>query len=174
MMSNYKSFETKRLLLKPTDDEDAAFLIELLNSPKWIQYIGDRNVKTLDDAKTYIAQKVTPQFQKLGFGNYTVIRKSDGIKLGTCGLYDREGLDGIDIGFAFLPQFEKMGYAFESANHLKNIAFEQFEIHKLSAITIKENIDSQNLIKKLGFKFMQIINIPNDEEDLLLYQVNLV
>lgn len=170
-MNTYNSFETERLQLKPTNNEDAQFLIELLNTPKWLLYIGDRNVKTTDEALAYVAQKVSPQFQQLGFGSYTVIRKSDEVKMGTCGLYKREGIDGIDIGFAFLPQYEKMGYAFESAQKLLTVAQQIFKIDALFAITIKENKDSQQLIEKLGLRFQKIIRIPNDEEDLLLYKL---
>ncbi|MEZ5008622.1 MAG: GNAT family N-acetyltransferase [Chitinophagales bacterium] len=106
MKNNHKTFETERLIIRPTNESDAAFLMELLNTPKWIQNIGNRNINNLEDAKVYIQTKCTPQFERLGYGNYTVVRKSDQVKLGTCGLYDREGLEGIDIGFAFLPQYE--------------------------------------------------------------------
>ena len=169
-MIAYKSFETKRLLLKPMSKEDASFLLELLNSPKWIKYIGDRNVYTIKEAATYIKTKMTPQLKKLGFSNYTVIRKIDNAKVGSCGLYDREGLEGIDLGFAFLPQYEKMGFAFESANKLKDLAFNQFNLKKISAITTKENIDSQRLLEKLGLKYIKTINIQDDDEDLLLFE----
>ena len=145
-MSAYKSFETERLLLKPMSKEDASFLLELLNSPKWIKYIGDRNVNTIKEAETYIKHKMTPQLKKLGFSSYTVIRKTDNAKVGSCGLYDREGLEGIDLGFAFLPLYEKMGYAFESANKLKDLAFNQFNLKHISAITTSENKDSQKLL----------------------------
>ena len=171
-MSTYKSFETERLLLKPMSKEDAPFLLELFNSPKWIKYIGDRNVYTIIEAVTYIKLKMTPQLKKLGFSNYTVIRKIDNAKVGSCGLYDREGLEGIDLGFAFLPQYEKMGYAFESADKLKDIAFNQFNFKHISAVTTNENEDSQRLLIKLGFKFIKIINILDDDEDLLLYRLN--
>ena len=170
-MSTYQSFETERLLLKPMSKEDAPFLLELLNSPKWIKYVGDRNVHSIEEAASYIKIKMTPQLKRLGFSNYTVIRKTDHAKLGSCGLYDREGLEGVDIGFAFLPQYEKMGYAFESANKIKELAFSQFNLKQISAITTKENKDSQKLLKKLGLKYMKIINIPDDDEDLLLYEL---
>ena len=111
-----------------------------------------------------------PQLEKLGFSNYTVIRKSDNIKLGCCGLYDREGIDGFDIGFAFLPAYEKMGYAYESASKLKQIAITQFKIKKISAITISENKSSQKLLEKLDFDFIKVITIPNDDEKLMLYE----
>lgn len=145
-MSAYKSSETERLLLKPMSKEDASFLLELLNLPKRIKYIGDRNVYTIKEAETYIKHKMTPQLKKLGFSSYTVIRKTDNAKVGSCGLYDREALEGIDLGFAFLPLYEKMGYAFESANKLKDLAFNQFNLKHISAITTSENKDSQKLL----------------------------
>lgn len=168
-MPDYKSFETERLLLRPTSEEDAQFVLELLNSPKWIKFIGDRNVNTIEDAKAYIEKRITTQFSRLGYGNYTVIRKSDGEKVGSCGLYDREGLEGIDIGFAFLPQFEKNGYAFESASKIMQIAINEFKIAEIKAITIKENTASQKLLLKIGLEFEKTISIPNDSEELLLY-----
>ncbi len=170
-MSVYKSFKTERLFLKPTSEEDAPFLLELLNMPKWIKYIGDRNVKSVEAAKEYIRNKITPQLEKLGYANYTVIRKSDGVKVGSCGLYDREGMEGIDIGFAFLPQFEKQGYAFEAANKIKEVGISDFSIKQISAITTKDNFDSQKLLEKLGFQYIEDIKLPDDDAELLLYRL---
>ena len=169
-MSLYKSYETERLILKPTTVEDAAFVLELFNTPKWLEYIGDRQVNTIEAAKDYIESKMMPQLQRLGYGNYTLIRKTDLCKIGSCGLYDREGLDGIDIGFAFLPAFEKLGYAFEAATKVKELALFEFGLTEIHAITTKENISSQRLLEKLGLTCMGIINIPNDDEDLLHYK----
>lgn len=169
-MSDYQSFETERLYLKPTVQEDAPFILELLNTPKWLKYIGDRNVRSLEDAQAYIKERITPQFEKLGYSNYTVVRKSDGAKMGSCGLYDREGLAGIDIGFAFFPAYEKKGYAFEAANKVKEIAGKEFKLTLIRAITVQENLGSQRLLEKLGFSFKELIRIPNDEEELMLYE----
>ena len=170
-MEEFKSFETRRLILKPTSTEDASFILKLLNSPKWIQFIGDRNVNNLEDTKQYILKKMTPQLEKMGFANYTVIRKLDNVKMGSCGLYDREGLDGVDIGFAFLPEFENKGYGFESANKIKQVGFSVFNLSKIQAITTKENITSQKLIEKLGLTFKKFTKIPNDDEELMLYEI---
>ena len=171
MNKKHKSFETERLRIILTTEIDASFILELLNTPKWIKFIGDRNVHSVDDAKEYIQQKMLPQLEKLGYGNYTVIRKLDGEKIGTCGLYDREGLEGIDIGFAFLSQFEKQGYAFESVSKLLEVAIHDFKINKISAITIKTNVDSQKLLTKIGLTFKEYIRIPNDDEELMLYML---
>ncbi|NNE55517.1 MAG: GNAT family N-acetyltransferase, partial [Flavobacteriales bacterium] len=135
-----EQFETKRLIIRPMGEQDAEFLLELLNSPKWLQYIGDRNVHSLDEARAYIRSRVISQHERLGFSNFMVIRKKDGSKIGCCSLVDRDGLDEIDIGFAFLPQYERMGYAFESTSLVKEIALRLYKIPSLSAITIQENI----------------------------------
>ncbi len=168
-MNPYKTFETERLLLRPTCEEDADFVLTLLNSPKWLKFIGDRNVYSVAAAKSYIKEKMIPQLERLGYSNYTVIRKSDLAKIGTCGLYDRKGLEGVDIGFAFLPAYERQGYGFESANKIKEAGLHIFGIKKLSGITAKKNIASQKLLEKLGFHFREFVTLPDDDEELLLY-----
>lgn len=173
-MTNLPYIETERLLLKAIDQSDAAFECELLNTPKFIAYIGDRNVRSEDEAAVYIKEKMLPQFERLGYGNYVVIRKDDNIKLGTCGLFGREGLDGIDIGFAFLPQYEGYGYAFEAASRLKEEAFSKFGLHTICAITTVDNTSSRRLIEKLGLQFIKIIKLEGDDTELMYYELNLL
>ncbi len=166
----YRTFETERLYIRPTLEEDSEFIFELFNTPKWIKYIGDRNITTVEKAREYIKNKMFPQLEKLGYSNYTLIAKQDNQKVGTCGLYDREGLEGIDIGFAFLPEFEKMGFAFEAAGRLKKAAFVEFGLDAICAITKKDNISSQRLIEKLGLELNGTIKLLDDNEELLLYK----
>ena len=173
-MTDSNVYETERLILKPTDESDAQFVLELMNTPKWHKYIGDRNVYSVNDAIAYIAEKMTPQFERLGFGNYTVIRKSDGLKIGSCGLYDREGLDGVDIGFGFLPEYEKQGYAFESALKIKELAIHVFRLKQINAITDKDNVASQKLLKKLGLSYCKTIILPNSDEEVMFYQLEIL
>lgn len=164
-----KEIETVRLYLKAVDIEDAPFILELLNTPKWIRFVGDRNVKDLASATEYIENRMLPQMEACGFGNYLLVRKEDGAKMGTCGLYKREGLDGVDIGFAMLPNFEGKGYSTEAATKLKQLAKTEFQLEKLNGITLPENIASRKLLEKLGLKLEGTIRLPNDVEDLLLY-----
>ena len=170
-MKGFKAFETERLILKPTSEEDAEFILALFNTPKWLKFIGDRNVKSIVEAREYINNKMLPQFERLGFANYTVVRKIDGAKIGICGLYDRDGLDGLDLGFAFLPEYEGQGFAFEAANYLKQLAFAELGINELIAITSQDNRLSQKLLEKLDFTYVGIIQLPNDNEDLCLYRI---
>ena len=168
-MTLFKTLETERLFIRPTIQEDASFILELMNSPKWLEFIGDRNIKTLKNAQEYIELKMTPQFKRLGYGNHTVICKRDDSKIGSVGLYDREGIKGIDLGFAFLPKYEGKGYAFEASYRLQQAALEEFGLNFLSAITTKNNVASQRLLVKLKFELTGTIVLPSDTEALLLY-----
>ncbi len=167
----HKSFETKRLILRPALEGDAKFYLKLLNSPKWIKFIGDRNVGTVAEARRYIKEKMVSQLEKLGYSNYTIIRKEDGEMLGCCGLYNRDGLEGVDIGFALLTEYEKQGYAFEAADTLKTAAINEFGILNLKAITSKENVASQKLLEKLGLSYVRPVTLPSDSEELMLYEL---
>lgn len=163
---------TERLLLRKFIEEDASFIQELLNTPSWIKYIGDRNVKSIEDGKNYITERFIPHYQKMGFGFYAVISKDSKTCIGMCGLVKRDGLDGVDIGFAFMPNYEGKGYAKEAAlatlQHAKEL-----NIHILLAITIKDNIKSIKLLERLGFAFKRFTTIPNDDEELMLFSINL-
>lgn len=170
-MIPYKTYETERLLLRPTSLEDAEFLLELLNTPKWLQYIGDRKVHTVEDAKEYIRTKMLPQLSKLGYSNNTIIRKSDTSKVGICGLYNRMGVEGVDIGFALLPEHEAKGYAFESSNKLIHFAFNELEQAQVNAITRESNLSSQILLQKLGLTFRGTTKLLEKDEPLLLYSI---
>lgn len=169
-MHTIQTFETERLFLKPTDTGDASFIFELLNTPKWIEYIGDRNVRSVEDAWNYITGKMLPQMQRLGFSNYTVFRKEDHAKVGVCGIYDRQGLEGFDLGFAFLPAYEGNGYAFEAASRLVEAAASDFGISHLKAITTTTNTRSQKLLLKLNFDYVNLIRIEGDPEELMLFE----
>jgi RimJ/RimL family protein N-acetyltransferase len=118
----------------------------------------------------YVKTRIIPQFDRLGYGNYTVLRKADRAKIGACGLYDRAGVEGIDLGFAFLPEYEGQGYGFEAASKIKEAAFEIFRLDHLGAITVPDNHASRKLLEKLGFEFHKMIRLPHDETELMLHK----
>ncbi len=149
--------------------EDAPFIFELMNTPKWIQFIGDRNIRTVEEAEAYIIEKAFPQLEKHGYSNNVILRKEDNVKLGTCGLYHREGTKDPDIGFAFLPCHEGKGYAFEASSQLIIIAKEDFGLRDLSAYTLEDNLSSRKLLERLGFHLEGIGKLPNNDEELLHY-----
>jgi len=170
-MNNYITFQSERLIIRPTLEKDAELIYQLMNSPKFIKYVGDRQLYSVEDAEKYIQDKMLPQLHSIGYSNYSLINKKTGAKIGICGLYKREGLDGIEIGFGILPPYEGLGYAFESSSRLIKAGFEELEISEIKAITNKENISSQSLLYKLGFKHEGTIMLPNENDELLLYKI---
>lgn len=170
-MPLHKTFKTERLILRPTSEKDAELIYQLMNTPKFIKYVGDREINSIQDAEKYIQIKMLPQLNTLGYSSYSIITNVGGLKIGTCGLYNRDGVDGIDIGFGLLPQHEGLGYAYESAYRLLRAAFKEFEITEIKAITRKENISSQRLLEKLGLVIIGTTKLPNDKEELLLYKI---
>ena len=141
-MQKSSILETERLILQPVKMEDAEF----------------------------IKEKFLPHVEKHGFGSYVIVTKSNTKKIGNVGIYVRDGLDAPDIGFSFLPEFERKGYGFEASKKLMEIAISEFALKKISAITTKENTSSQKLIEKLGLKYIKIVRPPDDPEDLLYYE----
>ncbi len=157
--------ETARLRLRPFTLDDAAFARELVNDAAWLRYIGDRGVRTLDDARTYIGKTLT-HYERHGFGAYVVELKATGEAIGNCGLFKREGLPGVDIGFAFLERFRGQGYAFEAASATLALARARFGLKRIEAYTVPYNTDSIRLLEKLGLKYEATIRMPNDTEDV--------
>ena len=168
-MTKNNLFETERLIVRAVKIKDASFILELMNTPKWIKFIGDRNVRTIQEAEVYIKEKAFPQLEKHGYTNNVIVRKEDQVKIGTCGLYHREGKKGPDIGFAFLPAFEGKGYAFEAANQLMHLAKNDYGLTELSGYTLQENASSRKLLEKLGFTLKGIGKLPNSDDELLHY-----
>lgn len=165
---------TDRLIIAKISTNDAAFIKELVNTPSWLKFIGDRHIRTIEDATTYIENNHLKSYEDFGFGFYKVMRKSDPeIAIGTCGLAKRPQLEDIDIGFGFLPDHEGKGYGLEASKAIISLAREQFKIKKICAICTANNELSIRLLEKLGMHFeKKVIPFENDEE-LLLYVANL-
>lgn len=164
--------ETERLIIRPTSTKDAELVHELMNTPKFLTFVGNRNITSIDAAKNYIQTKMLPQLERLGYSSYSIVTKAEQTKIGTCGLYDREGVDGIDIGFGLLPHYEGLGYAYEAASATLKAAFLIFKIEKINAITANNNYASMRLLEKLGLVKIGTTVLPNETKALLLYQIN--
>lgn len=168
---DYKTYETERLWLRPANADDAQFTHRLFNTMEFLQYVGDRKLYSEEDVLDYLKSRAFPQIEQFGYGSYTVMLKNDGRKIGSCGLYHREGVRGVDIGFAFLPEFCGQGYAYEAATAVLDAGFTDFGLKEISALTVQDNVASRKLIEKLGLTFLKKTFIPNDPEELLFYLV---
>lgn len=166
--------ETNRLQISKITLNDAAFFLELANTPNWLKYIGDRNLKTIKDAKNYLKKGTLKSYHDFGFGFYKLVLKDkNNTKIGICGLIKREQLDDVDIGFAMLPEYESKGFGYEASVAVLKLAKEKFSLNKIVAITLPTNKGSINLLEKLGFEFEKKVNPFVEDKELLLFAKSL-
>jgi ribosomal-protein-alanine N-acetyltransferase len=163
--------ETNRLVLRWITPNDAPFILELLNDPGWIRFIGDRGIRTIEDALKYIFTGPMEMYARLGFGLYLTELKDEKIPIGICGLIKRDSLEDVDIGFAFLSKFQSKGYGYEAAAATLVFGFEQIGLKRIVAITTKDNVGSSKLLEKIGMEFEKTVPINSDE--LKLYAIEL-
>src|SRR6187402_2508828 len=157
--------ETKRLQLRQFEIKDAEFIVELVNTPGWLKFIGDRNVKITEDAIRYLQNGPMKSYQENGFGLWSVALKENRKQIGMCGILKRDSLENPDIGFAFLPEFIGKGYAFETALATVNYAKNKLGLKTLSAITIPSNEKSIRLLEKIGFTFTKVVTDPKNNTE---------
>lgn len=166
--------ETERLLLVKVTLDDAPFFVKLMNSPKWIRYIGDRNIRTTEDAKAHLKRTILKSYKESGYGFYKVLLKQEKNKvIGISGIVKREQLNDPDIGFGFLPKYEGKGFGYESSQAILKLARDTFKLEKISAITVAENTNSIKLIEKLGLIYQKRVKPFEEDEELLLFAKNL-
>lgn len=171
MVRDHYLLETDRLILERFTVHHAAFIVELMNSPGWLQNIGDRGVKDLEAARRYIQEGPMTAYAQYGYGFSVVSLKEDRTPIGGCGLIRRSGLDYPDIGFALLPDYMGMGYAYEIAAATLRQAREQLGLSVIQGITLPTNTPSIRLLERIGLKFEKMICLPGDEESLMLFQI---
>ena len=163
--------ETQRLLVRPLTPDDAAFVLELVNDPDWLRFIGDKHVQTLDDARDYIQKEGTDKYPLPGLGLNVVALKDSGTPIGICGLKKRDGLDHPDLGFAFLPAHRGRGYAHEACHGFMMQLLGDSGYAHLLAITSVDNVPSIQLLEKLGMHFVSLITLPGANHQVRLYEV---
>ncbi len=169
-----KILETERTILREINADDAAFILDLLNQPSFIKYIGDRNVRTIDEARDYIESRFAESYRQYGFGLWTVTLKDTNQPIGICGFVKRDSLPDADIGFAFLPKFERQGYAFESAEGALEYGTKFLNFKRVLAITSIDNEKSGGLLGKLGYKFERLIVLPPNSEEIKLFSFSVI
>lgn len=164
--------QTDRLHLCQLTTQDAPFIVDLLNTPSWLEFIGDRGVHTLDDARTYILNGPVASYNQFGFGLYLVKLKESHLPIGLCGLLKRETLEDVDIGFAFMPQHTRKGYAYEAASAVLTYARTTLNLTRIVAITAPTNQRSITLLERLGLRYEATITLAGNTQESLLFGIS--
>lgn len=152
--------DTPRLSIRPLQLVDAAFILELLNDPGFLQFIGDRGVRDLDDARRYIETGPMASYARHGFGLWRVARREDDVPVGMCGLLRRDTLDDVDIGFAYLARHAGLGYGLEAARATLDFGHDSLGLRRIVAIVKPDNDRSTALLRKLGMR--RETSLPED------------
>jgi RimJ/RimL family protein N-acetyltransferase len=161
--------ETNRLVLRWLTIDDAEFIFDLLNQASFLHYIGDKGIRTIEDARKYILTGPIASYERFGFGLYLAELKQTQISIGICGLLKRESLEDVDVGFAFLPQFWGQGYAFESAAAVLKYGRDALGLDRIVAITSPDNQASIRVLNKLGFNFQRMIRLSQNAPEIRLF-----
>jgi RimJ/RimL family protein N-acetyltransferase len=168
-----KILETDRLIVRELSPDDAAFILQLLNEPSWLRFIGDKGVRTIEDARAYILNGPVEMYSRLGFGLYLVELKEGALSIGICGLIKRDSLEDVDIGFAFRPEYWGRGYAHEAASAVIAYGRTVLGLRRIVAITSVDNDSSAKLLEKLGLGFEKMVRLSDDAEAVRLFGSNL-
>ncbi|MCX7204864.1 MAG: GNAT family N-acetyltransferase [Proteobacteria bacterium] len=161
---------TARLSLSTISIDDATFYLQLLNEPSWHQFIGDRGIRTLEEAKTAISNGPIEMQNRLGFSLYIVKLSDTGTPIGLCGLLKRDYLEDVDLGYAFLPQYWGQGFAHEAASAVVKYAKDELKMTRLLATTDLDNEASMQLLIKLDFTLIKTLSL---HKELKLFSLNL-
>ena len=166
-MESTAILQTERLILREFIAADAAHILALLNTPGWLEFIGDRNVHTIEQAEQAIEMTYRRSYQTHGFGFWAICLKGDHTFIGMCGLVKRETLEHVDIGFAMLPDYVGQGYAYEAAQATLTYGRTVLQLPKIIGVCDPRNVASRNLLQKLGLSFEKEIQWSDGEPTLL-------
>ncbi len=152
--------ETARLTLRRMTEDDAQFILELLNEPAFLANIGDKGARTIEDARHYVRTGPVASYEQFGFGLYVVELKESATPIGMSGLLKRASMEDVEIGFAFLERYSAHGYATESALAVMRLGWEQHKLKRIVAITAPHNQGSMNVLRKAGLEFHSMLRLP--------------
>ncbi len=160
--------ETERLIVRTFNVDDAAFYFDLWKQASWVQYIGDKKFRNVDDARESLLNGPMKMYADKGFSLYLMTLK-DHTPIGMCGLIKRDTLDDVDIGYGLLSVYEGKGYTLEAVRAVMEYAKNDLHLKRVVAITTTDNKKSISLLEKIGMRYEKMVKVPNDDEQLMLY-----
>lgn len=173
MKADGRTLLTPRLKLDWLTAADAELMLNVWNDPDFLRYVGDRGVRTADDALRALEAGPFAMYETFGYGPYRVALRENDVPIGICGLFRRPALDEPDIGYAVLPDWAGQGYAMEAARAVLDDARDRLQLPRLTAIVSPENERSIRLLEKLGLAFTRMFRLPGDDSDVALYAIDL-
>ena len=169
-MAIHPELETRRLTLRRLTTDDAPFIVALLNEPSFLENIGDRGVRTPEDAQRYLIEGPLGMYARYGFGLWHVARREDGKSVGMCGLLKRDALPDFDLGYAYFPAFWGQGLALEAAESTLRHVHRQYGVRRVLAVVSPGNQGSIRVLEKAGMRFDRMLALNPEEPEVRLYE----
>jgi len=154
--------ETSRLKIRQLTVDDAAFVLRLTNEPSTIENIGDKGLRTIDDAEQFILEGPWTEQHDQGYGQFAIELKTDNELIGVCGILYRTKLELTDVGFALLPAFWRQGFAFEAASAVMDYGHDVLGVYNITGLTSDSNMASISLLEKLGMRYQKMVSMSGD------------
>lgn len=164
--------ETERLSMRWLTLEDADLMLAVWNDPAFFQYVGDRGIRTVEQAEETLLSGAFKLYENHSYGPFRLALKADDVAIGTCGLFRREGYDDPDIGWSVLPEFGRQGYAYEAASAVLEYAQSELGLARVTAFVSPENLPSIGLAEKIGLQYERMARLVGEDEDVCLYSVS--
>ena len=162
---------TERLELRWLTLADTPMMLAVWNDPAFVRFVADRGIRSLEQARAAVEAGPLRLYAEYGYGPFRVRRRADGMDMGICGLFRRDGLEEPDIGFAILPDFCGKGYGFEASAAVLAHARDALGLPCVTAIVSPHNDASIGLLEKLGMRYERPIRMPGDDHDVRLYRI---
>ena len=172
-MATHPELETRRLTLRRLTTDDASFIVALLNEPSFLENIGDRGVRTPEDAQRYLLAGPLDMYARYGFGLWHVARRADGVGIGMCGLLKRDSLPDFDLGYAYFPESWGQGFALEAAEATLRHVHLNYGVRRVVAVVSPGNQGSIRVLEKAGMRFQRMLALNPDEPEVGLYERDL-
>ena len=172
-MANELLLETERLSLRWLTLDDADLLLAVWNDPAFVRHVGDRGIRTIEETRSAMQEGAFHLYETYGYGPYRIALKDTDVAVGLCGLFRRDNLEIADIGYAVLPEHCGKGYAHEASMAVIDYARDVLGMQQLCSIVSPNNDASVHLIRKLGLRFERMHRLPDEEEDVCLYRLQL-
>ena len=173
-MHDIFALETARLQMRWLTFDDADLMLAIWNDPAFIRHVGDRGIRTIEQAHDEMAKGAMQLYEKYGYGPYRVALKDGDTAIGICGLFRRDNLDEPDIGYGVLPEYCGKGYAYEASCAVVDYARADLGLARLVAIISPDNAASIGLIEKLGLRFENMHKLHEEDDEVCIYGMQLI
>lgn len=150
--------ETERCILRDIEESDVDGLFELDSDPEVNKFLGNRPLKTIDEAEKII-RFIRKQYQENGIGRWAIIDKETHDFMGWTGLKleskIRKEVSYYDLGYRLKKEYWGKGIGTETARASLHYGFNQLALHEICAAAHIHNEASNRILQKIGLDFIE-------------------